>query len=170
MAKLAGKKTISVDEMSQEIDLKRYLGRDATPAEKRLFAELAVERINERTLDGRTIHGGSFKRYTQEYADLKGVTRDAVDLFLKGDMLDSIESKDAGKNKVKIEITDNLDTKKGYNHHTGDTLPKRPWFGITTKEARVIANEVKQPVREESQTFTLADLREALRGLGLEQE
>ena len=49
MAKLAGKKTISQDEMSQEINLKRYLGDDATPEQKQLFAELAIEQINQRT-------------------------------------------------------------------------------------------------------------------------
>ena len=50
MAQLAGKKTISVDEMSQEINLRRYLGREATEQESQLFVELAVERNNSRRL------------------------------------------------------------------------------------------------------------------------
>ena len=179
MAKLAGKKTISVDEMSQEIDAKRYLGKDASDEQVRLFAELAIEQINQRTLDGKTIHGGKFKKYSKEYADKKGVSRSAVDLFLEGDMLDSVnyDEETLASKKVKLFIDDELDTKKGFNHHTGDTLPKRPWFGITPGEARSIADAVKEEIQTEqrgqqqdqSATFTLAELRAALKQLGLEQ-
>ena len=167
MAKLAGKKKISKDEMSQEINLKRYLGRNPTDNEKRLFGELAIEKINERTLDGKTIHGGKFKKYSKEYADLKGVTRDSVDLFLEGDMLDSLETSESG-NRVKIEIGGaDVESKKGYNHHVGDTTKKRPWFGLTTEEARQIANEVKEEKPRESR-FTLAEIRAALEALDIE--
>lgn len=170
MAKLAGKKTISQDEMSQEINLKRYLGDDATPEQKQLFAELAIEQINQRTLDGKTIHGGKFKRYSKEYADFKGVSRDSVDLFLEGDMLDSLETQEDG-NKIKITIGgDKVETAKGYNHHTGDTLPKRPWFGLTTDEVRTITDAIAAEADVvEQATFTLAELTAALRELGLEQ-
>lgn len=169
MATLAGKKIISVDEMSQEIDLKRYLGRAPTASEKRLFAEIAIEQINNRTLDGKTINGGKFKKYSKKYAEFKGVTRDSVDLFLEGDMLDSLDAEENG-NKVKILIDNDLETKKGYNHHMGDTLPKRPWFGITTDEARAIANTIKEDVQvQEKKSFTLSDLQDALKVLGLEQ-
>ena len=169
MAKLAGKKTISQDEMSQEINLKRYLGRAPTQDEKMLFAELAIEQINQRTLDGKTIHNGKFKKYSAEYADKKGVSRDSVDLFLEGNMLDSVTADFDSGNKVKFFINDDLDTKKGYNHHIGDTLPKRPWFGITTDEARRIAEQIKQPAQQQEQTFTLTDLQAALAQIGLEQ-
>lgn len=168
MAKLAGKKTISVDEMSQEVDLKRYLGRTPTTEEKMLFAELAIEQINQRTLDGKTIHGGKFKKYSKTYADLKGVSRDSVDLFLEGNMLNSLAAQETSKG-VKIVIDDDLDTKKGYNHHIGETLPKRPWFGLTTDEVRSLAEQVKQPTQQQEQGFTLADLQAALAQIGLEQ-
>ena len=180
MAKLAGKKTISDEEMSQEIDAKRYLGKDADDAQVRLFAELAIEQINQRTLDGKTIHGGKFKKYSKEYAAKKGVSRSAFDLFLEGDMLDSVDyDEDAiADKKVRILINDDLDTKKGYNHHIGDTLPKRPWFGLTTDEARMLAGAVLEEIpgiepeettQENGATFTLAELRAALKQLGLEQ-
>lgn len=173
MAKLAGKKTISQDEMSQEINLKRYLGDDATPEQKQLFAELAIEQINQRTLDGKTIHGGKFKKYSKEYADFKGVSRDSVDLFLEGDMLDSLEIQEDEEDDNKIKITiggDKVETKKGYNHHVGDTLPKRPWFGLTTDEVRTITDAIAAEADVvEQATFTLAELSAALRELGLEQ-
>lgn len=171
MAKLAGKKTITLDEMSQEIDLKRYLGDDATPEQKQLFAELAIEQINQRTLDGKTIHGGKFKKYSKEYADFKGVSRDSVDLFLEGDMLDSLETQEDG-NKIKITIGgEKVETKKGFRHHTGDLgMTKRPWFGLTTDEVRTITDAIaaEADVTEQA-TFTLAELTAALRELGLEQ-
>jgi hypothetical protein len=171
VAKLAGKKTISQDEMSQEINLKRYLGDDATPEQKQLFAELAIEQINQRTLDGKTIHGGNFKKYSKEYADFKGVSRDSVDLFLEGDMLDSLETQEDG-NKIKITIGgDSVETAKGYNHHVGDTLPKRPWFGLTTDEVRSITDAIAVEADVvEQETFTIAELSAALRELGLTQE
>lgn len=172
MAKLAGKKTISQDEMSQEINLKRYLGDDATPEQKQLFAELAIEQINQRTLDGKTIHGGNFKKYSKEYADFKGVSRDSVDLFLEGDMLDSLETEEDG-NKIKITIGgDKVETKKGFRHHTGDLgMTKRPWFGLTTDEVRTITDAIAAEADVvEQETFTIAELSAALRELGLTQE
>ena len=155
--------------MKQTINLNRYLGKDATEAQRIMFAELAVEQINQRTLDGKTIHNGKFKKYTKEYADLKGVSRDSVDLFLEGDMLDSVGADVNGSN-VDIEL-DPDETPKGYNHQVGDTLPKRPWFGLTTAEARTIAETVKETLPEQQQSrFTLADLRNALSVLGIEQD
>ena len=81
---------VTLNELSQEIDLKSYLGRKPTASEKRAFAELATDTIENRTLDGQTINGGKFKKYSKAYADIKGVTRSSVDLFLDGDMLNGI--------------------------------------------------------------------------------
>lgn len=142
------------------------MGKDATDAQRTLFAELAVEQINQRTLDGKTIHNGKFKKYSKEYADKKGVSRDSVDLFLEGDMLDSVSASAVGRD-VEISL-DSDEAPKGYNHQVGDTLPKRPWFGLTTTEARQIAEQVKEPT--ERQGFTLSDLRAALATLDIEQD
>jgi len=173
MAKLAGKQKISESEMSQEINLKRYLGRDATTEETQLFAELAIERINERTLDGKTIHGGNFKKYSEAYAEKKGVSRNSVDLFLSGDMLDSVDASGSGNSTVKIEMDDAKEAEIGFYHHTGDgSLKKRPWFGLTTSEARSITNDIKDTKVEKAKqsTTTLNELRDALALLGIEQE
>lgn len=155
--------------MSQKLNLERFLGKRATDEQKLLFAELAIERINERTLDGETIHGTDFKRYSPEYAALKGVTRDSVDLFLNGSMLDNVAPEISG-NTLDIRITDSLDTKKGYNHQVGDTLPKRPWFGITGEEARDIAAKVKTNFVDERprDTFTLDQLLAFINSIGAE--
>ena len=176
MRKMARKKrangeiTVSLSEMSQEIDLKSYLGRKPTASEKRAFAALAVDTIENRTLDGNTINGGKFRPYTAEYADRKGVTRDSVDLFLDGDMLESIGRRTSKErvNTVFIQMEKGLETQKGFNHNTGDTVPRREFFGITDEEARRIAQEIKEE-QEERSGLSLAELAAALALLDIEQ-
>ena len=43
-----------------------------------------------------------------------------------------------------------LQTKKSFNHDTGDTLPRREFFGITEAEAKEIAREVKKLKEEKN--------------------
>lgn len=167
-----GKINITLDELSQEVDLSEYLGRKPTSSEKELFADIAKATIESRTLDGKTINGGKFKKYSKTYADLKGVTRDSVDLFLKGDMLDGIgrrKSKEKSST-VYVQMKKGLQTKKSYNHNTGDTLPRREFFGLTDLEAKQIAEEIKEDEQaQESNGLSLLDLRAALDLLDIEQ-
>lgn len=171
--KAKGDYKVTLSEISQEIDLEKYIGRKPKDREVRLFAELAIEQIKQRTLDGQTFNGGKFKKYTKRYADFKGVTQDSVDLFLEGDLLDSI-TVDSSSVKPKIYVDGDLQVKKGYNHHVGDTLPKRSWWGLRDDEAEMLAEAVKEVVEEvEEKTTqkrtTLADLRAALDMLEIEQ-
>jgi phage gpG-like protein len=169
--KKAGELNISLNEISQEVDLKKYLGRKPTASEKRAFAELAVDTINNRTLDGETINGGKFKKYSKAYAEFKGVTRDSVDMFLEGDMLESIGRRSSKEkvNTVFIQMEKGLQTKKAFNHQTGDTLPKREFFGLTDNEASEIANAIKEENVQSVTATTLTALREALDILDIEQ-
>ena len=169
MAKLAGNKTQDISEVSQEIDLKKYLGDKPTGEQKRVFAEIAKDVIENRTLDGHDIHGKKFKRYSEEYAEAKGVTRDSVDLFLEGDMLENIGRRKSKEktNTLFMQMKKGLQTKKSFNHDTGDKLPKREFFGITDKEAKDIAREVKKLNKKNKISF--ADLQAALALLDIEQ-
>lgn len=178
--KAKGNFTVSLSELSQEIDLKDYLGRKPSAKEKKLFAELAIDTIENRTLDGQTINGGKFKKYSKAYAELKGVTRDSVDMFLKGDMLENIDRRSSKEKAgtVFIQMKKGKETKKAFNHQSGDTLPKREFFGVTDKEAFKMANEIKDTkldtpklvASESASTGTsLAQLRAALDLLDIEQ-
>ena len=172
MAKLVGNTNISLDELSQEIDLTRYVDGEVTDEAKEAFAIAAIERINQRTLDGNNIHGRKFKKYSKDYAAKKGVSRDSVDMFLDGDMLNSLDY-ELTDNGVKIKIGES-EVKKAYNHQTGDTLPKRQFFGLIGEEVRAISDAIKEDVDivsdiAESESFTLADLTAAIRQLGLSQ-
>jgi hypothetical protein len=180
-----GSLNVSLSELSQEIDLKDYLGRKPTKKEKQLFAELAVDTIENRTLDGRTINGGKFKKYSKSYAEFKGVTRDSVDLFLKGDMLENIDRRSSKEKAgtVFIQMKKGKETKKAFNHMTpksnANPLPQRQFFGLTDKEASKIAEEIKDtkikvPTTQSAQTTqqtttSLAQLRAALDLLDIEQ-
>ena len=164
--KLAGKVNITQSELKQVLNGQYYLGAGATRAELEAFADAAVDLINNRTLDGTDVYTGvSFTPYSEEYAKKKGVSRNSVDLFLDGDMLDSVDGGVSGRN-IELEVGGSSTNKaKAYNHQTGDTLPARTWFGITAAEARAIANEIKSTRtqstnNQEDRGFTLAELRE----------
>ena len=184
MAKLVGDSTISLDELSQEIDMTKYFGKKPTREQVELFAEIAVELINNRTLDGNSVGGKKkFTRYSKEYAKSKGVSRNGVNLFLEGTMLDSVDAT-SDDTSVKISLDGNsTDIKKGYNHQIGDTLPTRQWFGLNGNEAQTIADvigtENKDVLDAISNSFatkpkatkavSLSELEDALNSLGLEQ-
>lgn len=169
---MAIKDNISVDEMRQEIDLAEIYGREPTPQEASEFAELARGLVIDRTQNGNKRGGGKFQSYSPEYAEFKGSSE--VDLTLFGDMLNSVEARPDGS-KVELFIDDDLNTKKGYNHHVGDTLPERPWFGLTENEAYGIAKQVERVVETPNLLETIGfasqfqenDIAEILTTIGL---
>jgi hypothetical protein len=191
--KAKGNLNVSLSELSQEINLKDYIGRKPTAKEKQLFAELAVDTIINRTLDTNDINGKKFKKYSKEYAELKGVTRSSVDLFLEGDMLENIGRRSSKEKagSVFIQMKKGLQTKKAFNHMTTKSdmnpLPQREFFGLTDMEAKKIAKEIKEDETTNIQrvasavtattqtratqtgTTTLAELRAALDLLDIEQ-
>lgn len=171
MADLIGKRIINKNKSEQKINLRNLLGRKPTSEEKVLFAELAIERINNRTLDGKDVNGKKFTKYSKDYAAKKGVTRSAVDLFLDGDMLDSIDLLAETRDTVVIGIDGGVDALKSDNHNNGVTLPKREFFGITKKEAESIAKDITVDAsdNQEGGGFSLTDLRSALALLDIEQ-
>lgn len=158
------RRKISLDEIHQTIDLSKIFGREPTASERRAFADEAIERIIDRTQSGIDRNGRSFTRYSEEYAEQKGVSRGDVDMTLFGDMLLSVDA-ETDSNSIKIFIPSD-EVPKSYNHITGDTVPKRDWFGITDSEARAIADRVKVdiPVRQE---IPISDI---LRFIGLVAE
>ena len=143
--------TLTLDEVSQTFDLSKLLDDivskegldDIIDEVKDEFVRRVISEIEERTLNGHDINGNKFKPYTKAYADEKGVSRSDVDLYARGDLLNSIEEvRASGKYSIKIAVNDGVETLKAYNHNVGDTLPKRKFFGVTTDDARRIAREV----------------------------
>lgn len=127
----------SLSEISQEIDLEEVLGRRVSEVEARQFIDDAINLIIERTQSGEDINGKSFKEYSKDYAEFKGVSRGAVDLTLMGDMLAAVNGENEGT-RVRLFIESDQ-VPKAYNHNVGDTLPKRTFFGLTNSEIESIA-------------------------------
>ena len=172
---------LSQDEVSQTFNLKKLLGYDPSEDQKELFYALAVDKMVQRTVEGKDINGkkmGSYAPYSPDYAKLKGVSRSSVDMVLNGDMLDSFEDSNEGKGILKISIKDGVETEKAYNHNVGDTLPKRPWFGFKSekdiKDILIEVDDLKDDTEKESGSRVksafgdLAELRAAINKLTLE--
>ena len=134
----------SKSEVSQTFNTKDLFGFEVDEVVKEEFAESAISFIRERTqVEQEDINGNSFTPYSAEYAEEKGVSRNDVDMFLEGDMLESMSSQDVSKNQIKVKIQSGVETLKAFNHNTGDTLPKRQFFGLTNDQAQFIANDIK---------------------------
>lgn len=152
----------SLSEVSQEIDLEEILGRTPTDVEARQFIDDAINLIIERTQSGEDINGREFKRYSEDYAKLKGVGRGDVDLTLFGSMLAGIDGEfDRGSVKLFVESDQ---VPKAYNHNVGETLPKRTFFGLTDREIESIAGGLGVArIAEEREDF---DIRSILQNIG----
>lgn len=164
----------SKSEVSQKFNLKTLLGYEPSEAQKELFFNLAVDKMVQRTSNGRDIDGNKFEKYSEAYAEKKGVSRSSVDLILSGDMLSSFEDSSESKNVLKIKVSEGKETLKSYNHNVGDTLPERRYFGFNDESAlRSILSQVnrmkeetgKETRREASRVegATLSDLRGLIR-------
>jgi hypothetical protein len=157
----------SKQEVSQRFNLKELLGYEPTERQKKMFYELAVNKMVQRTADGDDIDGIPFTPYSEKYAKRKGVTIEAVDLILTGKMLSSFEDSQAQKNVVKVKISEGKETLKAYNHCYGDTLPQRNFFGIVNEDdVNSIVKEVdsvKDEPAAKKGRINLSDLRDAVR-------
>jgi hypothetical protein len=176
MAKIPGL-SLSEDEVSQTIDFKEEFGVDLSKsaALKTRIGQAIIDRIIERTEAGKSNTGGNLKApYSKGYRNSKtyeiyGKTG-KINMTLKGDMLGSIDVGAIDGNTVKVEV-DSSQSPKAYNHMVGDTLPKRPFFGVNKSELKRIkkefANELQQikegqeveKERQEQQALDLATIR-----------
>lgn len=166
----------SKKEVSQKFNLKKLLGYEPSEEQKKLFYELAVDKMTERTLRGKDIDGNDFRMYSKEYAKSKGVSRNSVDLVLEGDMLNSFQESIVSKNVIKIKVEEGVNTLKSYNHNVGDTLPKRTYFGFKSQEdiddvlSIVDSRRDRASSDAKEERINLADLRRALSGIGIDTE
>lgn len=146
------KKTIE-----QEIDLMEMFGIDATdaPALKESLAQAIIDQITKRTGEGKGVRFGGngnatsiklkapYSKQYQKSREFKAAGKKAneIDMELTGDMLASIDVISTKGNKIKIGITDDLQILKAFNHITGDTVPERPFFGVSKTELKDIGRD-----------------------------
>jgi hypothetical protein len=142
--------------IEQEIDLMEIFGIDATDADtlKNAIGQAIIDRIQKRTESGKGLEFGSRgsasevklkSPYSKAYTKTRefkaaGKKANEITMELTGDMVASVDMLAPG-NKIKIQITDELQVLKAYNHITGDTVPARPWFGVSKDELKSIGDQ-----------------------------
>lgn len=160
---------IDQDEVSVELDLESIFGDSVkSSTTRRLIGEALIEKIISRAESGKGVNTSSGREvklkspYSKEYADslefkAYGKKKDDVNMKLTGSMLASIDVINDNSKKIKIGIG-NEDAPKAYNHQTGDTVPKRPFFGVTKGDIKEILSEFADQV--DIKPTTAADIFE----------
>lgn len=158
--------------IEQIIDLSEFAkGVDFSDSKslKLAIGEALAERIRERAGDGQGLEfssDGSAKTvklkspYSKMYAEsldflAAGKSKNKVNMSLTGDMLASIQVEDLGDNKISVYIDGETEVLKAYNHLTGDTVPKRPFFGVSQKDVKDVIidfqSEIDQRIAREGE-------------------
>ena len=153
---------------SQKINLKEEFGIDFRGKDslKQAIGQAIIDQMVQRTEGGNGMSFGGSGRgtpvklkspYSKSYAaseDFKafGKSRSKVDMKLTGDMLASIDIISINGNTIEIGIDDGDETLKSFNHNTGDTVPRRPFFGVNKSELKNIKKEFGSDIRDAIKT------------------
>lgn len=121
---------------------------------------MLAEKIRERAESGKGLEfssNGNAKTvtlkspYSKQYADsldfkAAGKSKGKVNMTLTGDMLASIQVEDRPGNKIAIVIDGEKEILKAYNHLTGDTVPKRPFFGASKTDVKETIHDFQEEI------------------------
>lgn len=148
--------------VEQTIDLKEVFGTDfrGMRSLREAIGEAILNRIRERSQSGQGVSfSGNRARpvtlktpYSKEYADSLdfkafGKSRSNVNMTLTGDMLNLMDIKRQNGNSITIGWNDSTENAKAFNHSTGDTVPRRPFFGVSKTELSDIKKEFKSEIQ-----------------------
>jgi hypothetical protein len=147
------------DKVYQRFNLKEMFGVDVGefPEIKEAIGQAIIEKILARTAKGEGIGGKAFEHNKYSDAYEKSLAFKAAgkrkgqkpDMRLTGDMLDTLDIIELGKNTISVGWDDDLQAAKAYNHNTGDTIKTpRPFFGLSKSEQKEIARMFKAEVKE----------------------
>lgn len=175
------KPTITLAEIEQEIDLEEFFP-DLDFSEERAFKEAVAQAIIDKIVsrteagDGIKISANGQGRpvklkspYSDAYAkslDFKaaGKSKGKVNMTLTGDMLASVDVTDTKGNRIKVGVSEDQ-VPKAFNHLTGDTVPERPWFGVSREEVEDIllefGDDIQAIERKQKGEETIEDLANA---------
>jgi hypothetical protein len=141
---------VSLKAIEQEIDLSEFFpGVDFSGerALKEAIGQAIIDRIASRTEAGDSMSFGPggqgrpgtlkspYSKGYQKSLQFKAAGKKAtkVNMELTGDMVASMDLEIGSDGKFKVVLPEDQ-VPKAYNHITGDTVPKRPWFGISKGE------------------------------------
>jgi hypothetical protein len=130
--------------------------RNLKPKDREVLGEAVVDYIRMRTLDGLDKNNRKFAKYSQKYAEAKGVSRDSVDLFLSGDMLEALKvlSHKSGEITVGFARGDELNGRaegniKGTYGQQEKVAPARDFLGIAKKDVAGLVGAMNDDVQVE---------------------
>ena len=141
--------------VSQTINLKEVFGFDFRGKDslKELVGQKVLDYMRQRTEAGKAFGGKRDLKapYSKEYAEslefkAHGKSKNKVNMKLTGDMLGLMDFKIDG-NKLIFGWDDPEENAKAFNHNTGDTVPKRPFFGVNKTEMIRIQKSLKDEIR-----------------------
>jgi len=123
------------------------------------LAQKAKDIIFLRTFQHKDINGNPFKPYNKKYAEAKGVSKEAVNLYsqevgnhMLNDMTARVLNNDAGevyfRSREKAELA--------YKHMEGINTPKREFFGISNLELEGLVKDYNSIVQREIKDLRLA--------------
>lgn len=150
------KRILSKDEVSLEIDLEKLFGKKVVDSsDRREIAESLIEIIEKRTSGGEGVNGrGSVVDLKAPYSEMYsnspefkafGKKKNKVNMKLTGSMLSSIDLVSEDSKKIRIGI-DNEEAPKAYNHMTGDTVPARPFLGLTSDDLDRVRDKYEKKI------------------------
>ena len=163
MVRMMSNPIFSKTKVEQTIELDDVFDIDFTELRslREAIGEAILQRIKERTEAGEGIASyGESPRivalkapYSKAYEKsldfaAAGKSRGKVNMRLTGDMLELMDIKRQNGNSITIGWTDSTENAKAYNHNVGDTVPRRPFFGISKKELFEIKDQFQDEILE----------------------
>ena len=183
--------TLTQEKVSQKFNLEEIFGVDFSerPDLKAQIGQAIIDKIIERTSEGKKRGGGSFDGgYSTSYKKSEKFEQygksSTINMELTGAMLDSIDIIKEFDNQIEIGFSGpdaELQNAKAFGHETSmrghkflqGKAPKRPFFGLTADELKEIKAEFKQDIRDIDQEIAiekevnLASMFEVQRGASL---
>lgn len=154
----------SKNNVEQTIDLKEMFGVSfkGRPLLREALGQAILDKIRDRSDDGRGIsfdksgNGRPVKLktpYSKAYTnslDFKafGKSKNKVNMELTGDMLGLMDVKRQTSDTITIGWDERDENNKAFNHATGDTVPRRPFFGCSKSELKTIGKQFKSEIKE----------------------
>lgn len=148
----------------QRFNLEKDFGLDFTDNKDlaQLVGETLLQKIRDRTESGEGVDfekskGGTKVElkspYSDEYAKSPefrafGKNKSKVNMRLTGDMLGLMDILELDGNNLVIGWEGDDEAPKVFNHLTGDTVPRRPFFGVSNSELREIRAELSAELRD----------------------
>ena len=134
------------------------------PTVKFNFGQAVVREIRKRTSErGVDIDNAPFKKYPSSYTETDefNIFKDSEkpNLKLTGDMMASIvATSKTFERSVIVEISDDLNVLKSFNHITGDTVKQRDFFGLPEKKDAIILKKIILDANKDNVLGTIESL------------